>query len=263
MKWARWKTALIAVVLLAMGLGATSEAKAWWYWRPAWWCAPCYYYPCVTVCDPCCDGYWYVGLRPGPIRRALFGPYRWYYSPGYVSCYVSVDCCDTVAPAERPAPQTRQPTVAPPQQPQQPQQAQPRPPVQRSQAQPLQQLQQVPPQPQPPAAPPAGAIPGPAQEGAPQTTVPHASAGQLTIWVPRDATVTINGYRTTSTGQRRVYVSYGLKPGYTYKYVVRAEVIRNGRRVHQTRTVYLTAGSTSQMAFLLEGTAELQLAATR
>ena len=38
----------------------------------------------------------------------------------------------------------------------------------------------------------------------------------LTIWVPHDATVTINGNATKSTGSRRQFVSYGLRPGYSY-----------------------------------------------
>jgi len=75
--------------------------------------------------------------------------------------------------------------------------------------------------------------------------------------------VTINGYLTRSTGQRRVYVSRGLKPGYTYKYVVQAEVIRNGQPVRQTRTVYLTAGAKTQLAIVLEGSSKVQLATTR
>lgn len=242
MKLAPWKVTLIAVVLLAMGLGVASDAKAWWYWRPAWWAAPCYYYPCATVCDPCCGGSWYVGLRPGPIRRLLLGPYRWYYSPGWSSCCVSFDCCETAVTVYSPAPQVQQPTVAPPQQPQQPQ--------------PLQQLQPL-------QQPPGGVIPGPAGQDAPQTLLPGANAGQITIWVPSDARVTINGYRTSSTGERRVYVSHGLRPGLTYKYEIQAEVIRNGRAVQQTRTVYLTAGSVSQLAFVLEGTPEVQLATAR
>jgi uncharacterized protein (TIGR03000 family) len=46
----------------------------------------------------------------------------------------------------------------------------------------------------------------------------------LTVWVPYDAKVTINGMPTKSTGSRRQFVSYGLKPGYTYTYDVTASI---------------------------------------
>ena len=48
-------------------------------------------------------------------------------------------------------------------------------------------------------------------------------SGLLTVWVPYDAKVTINGLLTKSTGSKRHFVSYGLRPGYTYKYEVKAE----------------------------------------
>ncbi len=37
-------------------------------------------------------------------------------------------------------------------------------------------------------------------------------SGVLTVWVPYDAKVTVNGLLTKSTGSRRQFVSFGLKP---------------------------------------------------
>jgi uncharacterized protein (TIGR03000 family) len=54
----------------------------------------------------------------------------------------------------------------------------------------------------------------------------RGDSGLLTVWVPYDAKVTINGMPTTSTGSRRQFVSYGLKPGYEYSYEVKAQVTR-------------------------------------
>ena len=71
----------------------------------------------------------------------------------------------------------------------------------------------------------------------------------LTVWVPYGAKVTVNGLETRSTGSRRQFVSYGLKPGFSYKYVVRAEVVRNGQMQEDTRTVTLTAGQITAVAF--------------
>ncbi len=92
--------------------------------------------------------------------------------------------------------------------------------------------------------PPAPPIP-PGKTGA---TSADAS-GVLTVWVPYDAKVTVNGLLTKSTGSRRQFVSFGLKPGLSYKYVVKAEVIREGKTVEDTQTTVLTAGQVTAVAF--------------
>ncbi len=74
-------------------------------------------------------------------------------------------------------------------------------------------------------------------------------SGVLTVYVPYEAKVTINGLLTKSTGSKRHFVSYGLQPGYTYKYVVKAEVIREGKVVTDSQTVSLTAGGQNGVAF--------------
>ena len=75
------------------------------------------------------------------------------------------------------------------------------------------------------------------------------NSGILTVWVPFDAKVTINGLETRSTGSRREFVSYGLKPDLSYKYVVHAQVVRDGKLIEETRTVTLTAGQIEAVAF--------------
>ena len=76
-----------------------------------------------------------------------------------------------------------------------------------------------------------------------------ANSGILTIWVPNEAKVTINGLLTKSTGSKRHFVSYGLTPGSTYKYVVKAEIVREGKIVAEEQTVSLTAGEQGGLAF--------------
>jgi uncharacterized protein (TIGR03000 family) len=71
----------------------------------------------------------------------------------------------------------------------------------------------------------------------------------LTVWVPFDAKVSVNGMETRSTGSQRQFISYGLKPGFSYKYVVKAQVIRNGQTQEDTQTVTLTAGQITSVAF--------------
>ena len=89
------------------------------------------------------------------------------------------------------------------------------------------------------------------------------NSGLLTIWVPAKAKVFINGMETKTTGSRRRYVSHGLQPGLTYKYVIRAELVRNGKIAEESKTVNLTAGSTEGVAFGFNISWEQQYAATQ
>ena len=83
----------------------------------------------------------------------------------------------------------------------------------------------------------------------------------LTVWVPYDAKVSVNGRETRSTGSRRQFISYGLKPGFSYKYVIRAEVVRNGQPQTDTREVALTAGDITAVAFGFNAASSQQVAA--
>lgn len=84
----------------------------------------------------------------------------------------------------------------------------------------------------------------------PTTAYPaHENSALLTIWAPAKAKITINGYETTTTGSKRRYVTTGLQSGLTYKYEIRAQLPRDGKMAEETKTVYLTAGSTEGVAF--------------
>jgi uncharacterized protein (TIGR03000 family) len=78
----------------------------------------------------------------------------------------------------------------------------------------------------------------------------------LNVHVPADAKVFVNGLATKSSGAERHYVSNGLRPGYNYSYEIRAEFIRDGRSVSQTKTVKLRAGDSSDVTFELTGDEE-------
>jgi uncharacterized protein (TIGR03000 family) len=98
---------------------------------------------------------------------------------------------------------------------------------------------------------------------APPTTgeQPSASTGTtnaiLTVDVPDDAKVFVNDLATTSTGSQRRYVSRNLQAGYSYTYKVRAEVVRNGEKVEETKVVDLRSGKNTSLAFKLEPTASV------
>ena len=98
---------------------------------------------------------------------------------------------------------------------------------------------------------PAPGLPVPAAgPGLPDSTSANPNtSGLLTIWVPADAKVTVNGMLTKSAGSRRQYVSYGLNPGFSYKYEIVAEIVRDGKSVVENRTVVLQGGSRTSVAF--------------
>ncbi len=77
----------------------------------------------------------------------------------------------------------------------------------------------------------------------------RANSGLLTVYVPYDAKVTINGLSTRSRGSRRRYVSHGLNADLGYKYEIRARVVRDGEAVEDVRTVTLTAGDRRVVSF--------------
>lgn len=84
----------------------------------------------------------------------------------------------------------------------------------------------------------------------------RANSGLLTVYVPYDAKVTVNGRPTASAGSERRYVSFGLRPGYRYAYEVRAQIVRNGKALEEVKTVYVTAGSREGVAFGFNQAAE-------
>jgi uncharacterized protein (TIGR03000 family) len=104
-----------------------------------------------------------------------------------------------------------------------------------------------------------GLPPGPgADEGAP---LPPSDSGTglnrpsanavVTVRVPAEALVFVNGLATTSTGSVRRYVSNGLRSGYNYTYHIRAEIVRDGETITETQTVKLQAGNSSNVEFAL------------
>lgn len=287
------RSTLCVAVVAAVVTIASTDARAFWhryyptpcystYYTPCYSACytPCYstcYTPCYTpcysyttsYCDPCSTtscGY-YVGWRPGPIRRLLFGRYRWYYG-----CYSTPSYAYTVSyndypvvyeePSAAPREATKQPTPAQKSAPATPQPApaesapaeQSTAPAQPGDMEPSVPLQ-MPPEPQPNT--PSNELNqpnfnfDPLQPSTPGTsTTPTANNSALiTVWVPHDARVFVNGHETTSTGSRRQFVSYGLKPGYQYEYEVRAQVPRNGKWMEDVRKITLTAGADESVAF--------------
>jgi uncharacterized protein (TIGR03000 family) len=240
-----------AVVAAAMGL-CVSQAEAQWGWGYGTCYSPCYTVGCYSY------GGCYLGVRPGPVRRLLFGRYRWYCDGWYGGCYGGWGCCSTCcwdpcccwdscccdnvvvyssaepAAAEQPTPTESKPAAKAPEAPTPPQPG-------------------ALPGPVPPSsgASPAGKSGAGAGNGAPSLfeVDTRSNSGLLTVYVPVGAKVWINGRLTASTGSQRRYVSYGLVPGYRYKYEVRAQIRDDDKMLEQSKTVYLTAGANEGVAF--------------
>ncbi len=100
---------------------------------------------------------------------------------------------------------------------------------------------------------------------APRTSIQAtaSSYGVINVRVPSNAKVLVNGHLTKATGSERRYVSANLKPGLTYRYVIRAWAPRNGKEYSDTKVVYLTAGAQRDLALDLRAVPENALAGTR
>jgi uncharacterized protein (TIGR03000 family) len=64
----------------------------------------------------------------------------------------------------------------------------------------------------------------------------------LSIRVPSNAEVTVNGEKMTATGTTRQYTSSGLTAGQTYKYTVKATWNENGKQMSKERMVEAQPG---------------------
>jgi uncharacterized protein (TIGR03000 family) len=88
----------------------------------------------------------------------------------------------------------------------------------------------------------------------PRTEIPSAGAEaavatMLELHLPEEAVVYIDGYRTKSTGTHRRYSMKALQPGQMVTCLVRAELVRDGRTLGQSKSVELRAGQPKTMSF--------------
>lgn len=88
-----------------------------------------------------------------------------------------------------------------------------------------------------------------AETAAPETieATIDSDAALLTVSVPEDAKVTVNGLSTSSKGAIRQFMSNGLKEGFVYTYVVNVTFTAADKT--ESKTVKLRAGSTERLVF--------------
>jgi uncharacterized protein (TIGR03000 family) len=72
----------------------------------------------------------------------------------------------------------------------------------------------------------------------------------LSVRVPENATVWINGDEATQTGSRREFTSSGHTPGKTYTYTIRARWEEGGKTVDRTQKVPVQGGERRVIDFL-------------
>ncbi len=85
---------------------------------------------------------------------------------------------------------------------------------------------------------------GPPLAGSPSDV---AAPATLTVRLPADAKLSIQGAPTTSTKNVRTFISPPLQPGKAYEYTLRATVTRDGKPVERTRTVKVRAGQQNEV----------------
>ncbi|MFO7904763.1 MAG: TIGR03000 domain-containing protein [Pirellulaceae bacterium] len=222
--------ALLFVGVLSGMLMVGREANAWWGWR----CGPAGYisgYSCTYSGGYACyrPYYW----RGCGLLGRLFGGWR-AYPAGYWTCYDPCwtccgvcgcyDCCCGVTQTviEYDVPST------------------PRKPT--------------------PADSNSDSSNGGESQG--KTTSVGRDNAFLTVSVPEDARILVNGVATRSTGDVRRYVSRNLSPGFDYTYEVQAEMMVGGERVTRARTIQLRAGEEANLAFDMEESEPVETALT-
>jgi len=110
------------------------------------------------------------------------------------------------------------------------------------------------------STPPGGMIPPPAGTqpqgstvqpgpGSSTTNLMNLGTGTISVTVPDNAKVFINGYETKMPGINRKYVVNDLEPGKLYDYEVHIVAQVNGRTVEETQYVTLTYGQQGVLAF--------------
>ena len=77
----------------------------------------------------------------------------------------------------------------------------------------------------------------------------NLGTGTISVTVPDNAKVYINGYETKMPGVNRKYVVNDLEPGKMYDYEVRIVAQVNGRTVDETQFVTLSYGQQGVLAF--------------
>jgi uncharacterized protein (TIGR03000 family) len=82
-----------------------------------------------------------------------------------------------------------------------------------------------------------------------ELNVPSGNSAQVTVVLPSEADLFIDGVRCPLTSGRRTFTTPALDRGRTYYYSLRAEITRDGQRYKQSQRVVLEAGKAVTVEF--------------
>ena len=82
----------------------------------------------------------------------------------------------------------------------------------------------------------------------PKKDEPKKTSATITVSVPVDAKITIDGNPTKSTSGVRVFATPELAPGTVYYYTISAEVVRDGKAITATERIAVEAGLNAQLS---------------
>src|SRR5262249_47647198 len=71
----------------------------------------------------------------------------------------------------------------------------------------------------------------------------------VVVTLPEDAQLYFDGSLTTQVGDTRTFVTPPLQAGSTYSYQLKAEALRGGKVVSQSRQIQVKAGQTTRLSF--------------
>ena len=92
-----------------------------------------------------------------------------------------------------------------------------------------------------------------AAAGEPEAGAPGSSRAALVVHLPAGAKLTVDGTPTQATSDTRRFVTPPLEPGANYRYVLKAELDRNGEKVTASQNVMVQAGKTAEVRMELPG----------
>jgi uncharacterized protein (TIGR03000 family) len=78
---------------------------------------------------------------------------------------------------------------------------------------------------------------------------PAADVAKVTVMLPNDAKLFIDGVECPLTSNPRIFETPRLEAGRQYYYTLKAEVVRDGRTKADSRRVVVEAGRTTQVEF--------------
>jgi uncharacterized protein (TIGR03000 family) len=92
-------------------------------------------------------------------------------------------------------------------------------------------------------------LPSPKPEDKDKSKTEATNRARLIVEVPADARLYIDDRAMKTTSDVRTFSTPDLEPGQLYYYEVRAEVVRDGKPVSQTKRVIVRAGATVRASF--------------